>query len=66
MNKKPISVKLVGKQKEYYQIAFPNLEIPVEVDENLYRKMLHSSEYQFLNGPGNKLLSSVQENRQAS
>jgi len=48
MNEKPMKVKLVGKDKNYYKIAFPNLKIPVEVDENLYRKMRKSPEYKFL------------------
>ena len=47
MDTKPISVKLVGKKKGYYQIAFPNLEIPVEVDETLYHRMKYSSQYAF-------------------
>ena len=63
MNKKPIRVKLVGKQKDHYKIAFPNLKIPVEVDENLYRKMLHSPEYQFLGSSSIKTSSRVRENR---
>lgn len=65
MNKQPIRVKLVGRQKDYYKIAFPNLKVPVEVDENLYRKMLHSTEYQFLSGSNIMPLSKVQENRLA-
>lgn len=51
MRKKSINVKLVGKQNGYYKIAFPNLKIPVGVDENLYQKMRQSKEYQFT-GPG--------------
>lgn len=47
MRKKSIKVKLVGKQNGYYKIAFPNLKIPVGVDENLYQKMRLSKEYQF-------------------
>jgi len=54
MKKKPIKVQLVGKKANSYQIKFPNLQIPVEVNETLYQKMLHSNEYQFKN-PANKV-----------
>lgn len=49
MKKKPVKVRLIGKKANSYQIKFPNLQIPVEVNENLYKKMLRSSEYQFKN-----------------
>ncbi len=47
MEKKPIKVQLIGKKANSYHIKFPNLQIPVEVNENLYKKMLRSKEYQF-------------------
>ena len=49
MNKEPIHVSLVKKEGDAYHVKFPNLTIPVIVDENLYKKMLHSSEYVFGN-----------------
>ncbi|WP_378177992.1 hypothetical protein [Aquimarina sp. SS2-1] len=49
MEKQPIKVQLVGKNKDRYQIKFPNLEIPVEVNKHLYNKMLYSDQYQFRN-----------------
>lgn len=49
MKKKPIKVQLIGKKTNTYQIKFPNLQIPIEVSETLYQKMLSSSEYQFNN-----------------
>ena len=57
METKPISVKLVGKKKGYYQIAFPNLEIPVEVDETLYQRMKYSSEYNLIENPESRPLA---------
>ncbi len=50
MKKKPVKVRLIEKNGNSYQIQFPNLKIPVTVDENLYNKMLHSTEYEFSNG----------------
>jgi hypothetical protein len=47
MEKKPVKVKLIGKKGSSYQIQFPNLKIPVNVDEVIYNKMLQSSEYEF-------------------
>ena len=49
MKKKPVKVRLIEKNGDSYQIQFPNLKIPVTVDENLYTKMLHSKEYEFSN-----------------
>ncbi|XCF05537.1 hypothetical protein ABI125_12475 [Tamlana crocina] len=48
MEKTPVSVQLIGKEKEYYLIKFPNLKIPVKVNHNLYTKMKHSKDYLFL------------------
>lgn len=48
MRKKPVKVKLIGKKGNSFEIQFPNLKIPVKVDENIYNKMLHSSEYDFI------------------
>lgn len=47
MKKKPVKVKLIEKKGNSYQIRFPNLKVPVTVDENLYNKMLHSTAYEF-------------------
>lgn len=47
MKKRPIKVKIVGQNNGFYQIQFPNLLVPVTVNEQLYHKMLHSSDYQF-------------------
>ncbi len=47
MRKEPVKVKLIGKKGNSFEIQFPNLKIPVKVDENIYNKMLHSSEYDF-------------------
>ena len=47
MKKKPIKVRLIGKKGDSYQIQFPDLAIPVNVDETVYQKMLHSKEYEF-------------------
>ncbi|MHA7059660.1 hypothetical protein ACWGOQ_0020710 [Aquimarina sp. M1] len=49
MKKQPVKVQLVGKNGNRYQIKFPNLEIPVVVNEQLYSKMLCSDQYQFRN-----------------
>lgn len=52
MKKKPVKVSLIGKGNDnYYQIKFPNLKIPVNVNEELYQKMLHSNQYDFASGP---------------
>lgn len=51
MEKKPIAVKLIGKKQEYYQIQFPNLQIPVQVNDDLYRRMRKSEQYQFVSSP---------------
>ncbi len=48
MKKEPVKVSLIGRGKNnFYQIKFPNLQIPVNVNEELYRKMLHSNQYEF-------------------
>jgi len=48
MKKEPVKVSLLGRGKNnFYQIKFPNLQIPVNVNEELYRKMLHSNQYEF-------------------
>ncbi|MBW8241862.1 MAG: hypothetical protein ACE37L_09625 [Allomuricauda sp.] len=47
MEKKPLNVRLIGKKGNYYQIQFPNLQTPVNVDETAYHRMLHSEEYEF-------------------
>jgi hypothetical protein len=48
MKKEPVKVSLIGKVNDgFYQIKFPNLEIPVTVNEELYRKMLHSDQFEF-------------------
>lgn len=48
MEKEPVKVSLIGKgENNFYKIKFPNLQIPVNVNEELYRKMLHSNQYEF-------------------
>lgn len=42
-----IKVRLIGQNKEYYQIEFPELTIPVNVSEEIFEKMLHSKDYEF-------------------
>jgi len=64
MDKKSIRVKLIGKQKGYYKIAFSNFTIPVEVDENLYRGMKHSPDYHFLGHLNSKQVHVLQKNVQ--
>lgn len=49
MKKRPVKVRLIGKKGNFYQIQFPNLKIPVTVDENLYNKMIQSTAYEFDN-----------------
>lgn len=48
MEKTPIQVRLVGKQQDFYNIQFPNLQIPVQVNDDLYKRMLKSREYKFV------------------
>jgi hypothetical protein len=50
MEKSPIKVKLIGKNQEYYQIQFPNLQIPVQVNYDLYNRMKNSEQYRFIAG----------------
>ncbi|WP_136481440.1 hypothetical protein [Cognatitamlana onchidii] len=47
MKNSPVNVKLVGKEKQHYLIKFPNLKVPVKVNQNLYLKMKHSKTYVF-------------------
>ncbi len=48
MKKEPVKVSLIGKGDDnFYQIKFPNLQIPVNVNEELYQKMLQSSLFEF-------------------
>jgi hypothetical protein len=57
MEKKPVKVQLVGTKNQYYFIKFPDLKVPVKVNENLYNKMLHSNTYEFCNYKKEKLKS---------
>ncbi|AYN68246.1 hypothetical protein D1013_13100 [Euzebyella marina] len=55
MKNKPVKVSLIGKSADNtYQIQFPNLKVPVNVNEDLYRRMKHSSRYEFVNSGINK------------
>lgn len=50
MKNRPVKVSLIGKENDnVYQIKFPKLSIPVNVNEELYQKMLRSPQYQFDN-----------------
>ena len=57
MERKPIKVQLVGTENQYYFIKFPDLKIPVKVNQNLYNKMRHSNDYEFYNYKKEKLKS---------
>ena len=48
MEKAPIQVRVVGKNQEFYKIQFPNLPIPVQVNDDLYQRMLKSKQYNFI------------------
>jgi hypothetical protein len=48
MEKTPMQVRLVGKHQDFCNIQFPNLQIPVQVNDDLYKRMLKSSEYRFI------------------
>lgn len=48
MKKKPLQVRLVGRSGKEYHIEFPKVQVPVTVNENLYKRMLQSPEYRFM------------------
>ena len=48
MKKEPIQVRILNREGDSYQIQFPYLEIPVTVNEQLYNKMLRSTDYKFM------------------
>jgi hypothetical protein len=60
MKKKPVKVRLIGKEKSDYKIKFPYLEVPVVVNEYIYKQMLQSNEYQFANSTSKVSLVSSQ------
>ena len=47
MENTPVNVQLVGKENDHYLILFPDLDIPVKVNQNLYLKMKQSHDYRF-------------------
>ncbi|GAA4282413.1 hypothetical protein [Gaetbulibacter aestuarii] len=49
MENTPVNVQLVGKENGDYLILFPDLDIPVKVNQNLYLKMKQSHDYRFIN-----------------
>jgi len=52
LENEPVKVSLIGKGKNnFYQIKFSHLQIPVNINEELYQKMLVCPEYQFENTP---------------
>ncbi|GGX15972.1 hypothetical protein [Aquimarina muelleri] len=52
MKKLPVEVRLIGRKNKYYQIEFPNVAVPVEVNEELYKKMLESPVFKFIASNG--------------
>ena len=48
METMPIKVKVISQEGNSFHIQFPYLEIPVTVNEQLYKKMLQSSDYKFI------------------
>lgn len=59
MEKTPIQVRLVGKQQDFYNIQFPNLQIPVQVNDDLYKRMLKSREYKFVGDSWNSITTLI-------
>ena len=49
MEETPLKVQLIGKDEDDYFICFPDLDIPVKVNQNLYLKMKQSHDYRFCN-----------------
>ncbi|MAZ28805.1 MAG: hypothetical protein CL868_17225 [Cytophagaceae bacterium] len=41
----PIELTLVGFNNGMYQIKYPNLDLPIEINEELYRKFCKSRDY---------------------
>ena len=39
MENKPIHVQLVGKEQDYFLVKFPNLQVPVKVNQSLFTKI---------------------------
>jgi len=60
MKKKPVKVRLVGKEESDYKIKFPYLDVPVVVNEYFYNQMLESNEYQFANATNKTSLANSQ------
>jgi hypothetical protein len=50
MKNQPVKVIVIGKEANCYKIKFPNLQIPVTVNESLYHKMLRSNEFEIEKG----------------
>ena len=47
MKKKPIKIRLLGKENSQYKLKFPYLKVPVVVNEYFFNKMQQSDIYQF-------------------
>lgn len=47
MKAKSLNVKLIGKKDEFYLILFMKLQTIVEVNKDLFQKMLDSELYNF-------------------
>ena len=45
---KKIKVKFLGKENDNFKLKFPNLNVPIVVDEYYYNKIRNSKEYKFL------------------
>lgn len=45
MTKTPLRIRVMGKKDHHYQLKFPNIGIPVQVNEELFHRMEESEIY---------------------
>ncbi|RZS91941.1 hypothetical protein [Aquimarina brevivitae] len=58
---KPIKLRLVEVKNEKYFLKYPNLSVPIAMNEQLFTKFLNSDEY-FIEGvPHHKLFKTKQK-----
>ncbi|UOB19202.1 hypothetical protein [Abyssalbus ytuae] len=45
MKEKPVKLRLVEVKNGNYKLKYPNLSVPVEMNEHLFQKFLKSKDY---------------------